>query len=135
MNDIDPEILIEGQTPPPGQERYTVGQRIGLRFLALFALAIFALWGVIALLSTLAALICYGFTVGRTREFLLVAKRYWGGFCFTCAGITGSVVALFSPRFGIGVVLIYLLLQADEQTGGRFMQNLRAQFQTAFHRF
>lgn len=135
MSDIDPEILIEGGEPGPQERKYTVAERIGLRFVAILALFFFAVWGAIALLASLISLICFGITAGRTREFLAIAKRYWGSFCFTCAAMAAALIALFSVRFGIGVILVYLLLHADEQSGGRFTQSLRAHFQSAFHRF
>jgi hypothetical protein len=135
MSDLDPEILIEEGPAGPQERKYTVAQRVGLRFLALFALLFFALWSAIALLATLIALLFFGITLGRTREFLSIAKKYWSAFCFTCAAMAGALIALFSVRFGIGVILIYLLLHADEQTGGQFIGSLRGQFQSAFHRF
>ncbi len=63
------------------------------------------------------------------------AHGYWGYTRLGGACLAGCLCGLFSPRFGVSIVCVYLLLCADEEGEGGLARLLRSRFQDAFYKF
>lgn len=115
--------ILETDEPTSTAKKYQVGELIGLRILLGFALFFITAFAAIALAVTLIASILF-----RKR----VAQKAWKAACTSSALATGCFIAIFSPRFGIATICTYFVLRESEST---FVQSLRSQFDSAFHRF
>lgn len=136
---IDPEILIEGrdyvQPEGPRPPRYSAADRIGMRFLALVAILLFAVWfAVTAALLVICGLL-HLVTLGRLESLPAILGKQWQAACFALVCLLAGVVALFSPRFGLGIALLYIVLMAEKGGAGPFADQFRSRFQSAYYRF
>jgi len=131
---MEPEILIEGEGPqPPDKRQYTAAERLGMRFVALFSILFFALWIAVAASLLILCGLLHLVTLGRLESLPSLLARQWQATCFGLACFLGAFVALFSPRFGLGIGLLYLVLNAEQQSP--FADQFRTRFQSAYYRF
>lgn len=141
MTEGDPEILIEGRDftrqegGGGGGPRYSPAGRLGIRIVALFAAALFAVWFAFSAAFTLLFTLLYLVTVGRIEALPAAIERQWRGVQLSLALLLGALVAIIAPRFGIGIALLYMTIHAESRAAGSFTDQFQSRFQATYNRF
>lgn len=85
-----------------------------IRLVCLFSSLVLSLYAALVGVFVLIALALTLVTLGQVKSAVLFLTNFWGLFIKLFVIVCGLFVGFFSPTFGLGVIVLFFVLQGDK---------------------